>query len=302
MTRRLAAVLVVAFIVAGGIAGAISTGTIRLPGQGDVANPGSASSRPSASGGPASGAPSSGVPASGATGSAGSAGSPAPTAGISPAPSGPTSAASATGSPTPGASSPPVVVGAAPTSAVGFRLRKTIVSIGYPLPASASYGYGPLWHAERVGVPHPYESVRGFRADGSLIRAHDGVDIQVKIGTPVLAAFSGVVVDPRVHWRLWDPSLYGNVVVIQSTEPTSPGYYAINAHLSKVSVHIGDTVQRGQVVGLTGITGNAAGTIPHLHFELRAPFLIDQVWGGAFRRIDVFDPLPSLRAADPHGL
>ena len=121
----------------------------------------------------------------------------------------------------------------------------------------------------------------------------------MKIGTPVLAAFSGVVIDPRTKWRPWAPNLYGYVVVIQSTEPTSRGYYAIDAHLSRVAVGIGDTVTRGEVIGLTGITGDAAGTIPHLHFELRAPFLIDQTSGGVFRRLDCFDPLPSLLAADP---
>jgi murein DD-endopeptidase MepM/ murein hydrolase activator NlpD len=203
----------------------------------------------------------------------------------------------ATASPSsPGAAAP----GAAPVSARGFRLRATVVPIGYPLPAGASYRYGPAWHAPRVGVPLPYESVRGISRSGALLRAHDGVDLRVRVGTPVLAAFSGVVVDPRVHWRPWAPSLYGNVVVIRSTEPTSPGYYAINAHLSRVAVAVGTAVQRGQVVGFTGVTGNAAGTIPHLHFELRAPFMIDQTWGGVFRRLDVFDPLPSLLVADPH--
>jgi murein DD-endopeptidase MepM/ murein hydrolase activator NlpD len=174
------------------------------------------------------------------------------------------------------------------------------VVIGYPLPPSAHPHYGPGWHAPRVGKPLPYQSVRGIGKNGQLLRAHDGIDIQVKIETPVLAAFSGVVVDPAKIWRPWAPSLYGYTVVIRSTEPTSPGYYAINAHLSRVGVAIGQAVTRGQIVGLTGITGDAAGTIPHLHFELRAPFLIEQSSSGILRRLDVFDPLPSLRTADPH--
>ncbi|MHB8399693.1 MAG: M23 family metallopeptidase [Candidatus Limnocylindrales bacterium] len=208
----------------------------------------------------------------------------------------------ATPSPTASPALPTVrpILGAAPTSARGFKVRATVVQIGFPLPAWASYRYGPGWHAPRFGVPLPYESVIGMSPGGVLLRGHDGVDVQVKIGTPVLAAFSGIVIDPRTRWRPWAPQLYGNVVVIQSTEATSPGYYAINAHLSVVDVHIGETVTRGQVVGRTGITGDARGTIPHLHFELRAPFMIDQRWGGVFRRIDSFDPLPSLLAADPH--
>lgn len=209
----------------------------------------------------------------------------------SPATAGPQASSSAT---------PGRIAGAAPTGPRGFKLRGTIVPIGFPLPASASYRYGPGWHAPRLGAPLPYESILGISSTGRLLRAHDGVDLQVAIGTPVLAAFSGVVIDPRTRWYPWAPQLYGNVVVIRSTEPTSRGYYAINAHLSIVDVHVGEVVRRGEIVGRTGITGNAKGTIPHLHFELRAPFMIDQVWGGVFRRIDSFDARPSLLAADPH--
>ena len=141
----------------------------------------------------------------------------------------PQASGSPAASPSTGARPP----GSAPLAAKGFRLRATVVPIGFPLPLSAKPHYGPAWHAPRVGAPLPYQSVRGITKNGRLLRAHDGIDIQVRIGTPVLAAFSGVVVDPAKKWRPWAPSLYGYVVVIRSTEPTSPGYYAINAHLSR---------------------------------------------------------------------
>jgi murein DD-endopeptidase MepM/ murein hydrolase activator NlpD len=69
------------------------------------------------------------------------------------------------------------------------------------------------------------------------------------------------------------------------------------AHLSRQSVAIGRVVRRGQIVGRTGRTGNASGTVPHLHVELRA-FLIRYGYAGVIRRLDVFDVEPSLRAAD----
>ncbi len=220
----------------------------------------------------------------------------------------PTPAASPSASESPAQSASPSVVApsepaspgpvAAPVSAIGFRLRQTVVPMGFPLPAASSYRYGDRWRAPRIGTVYPYEEVRGRASDGTLLRAHDGVDLLVKLGTPVLAAFDGTVIDPAPMWRPWDPSRYGTVVVIRSMESSSPGYVAIAAHLSRRAVQVGDAVHRGQVVGWTGRTGNAAGTLPHLHFELRAPFRIAQTWGGIRRLLDVFDPLPSLLAAD----
>ena len=187
-----------------------------------------------------------------------------------------------------------------PGSAVGFLPRATVVPIRFPLPSSASWSYGDLWRVPRLGIVYPYNQVRGVSLTGVLLRAHDGVDIRVKTGTPVLAPFSGVVIDPAKVWKPWDPARYGLVVAIRSTEPTSRGYAVILVHLSSRSVTIGRTVRRGQVVGRTGSSGNAAGTVPHLHVELRAPFRIEFHYGGVRRLLDVFDPLPSLLAADPH--
>jgi murein DD-endopeptidase MepM/ murein hydrolase activator NlpD len=174
------------------------------------------------------------------------------------------------------------------------------VPLVFPLPASATYTYRRDFLIPRVGKVYPYNHARSVASNGTLRRAHDGVDIAVAVGTPVRAPFSGTVIDPATRWKPWDPARYGKVVVIVSDEPTSPGYSVILAHLSKVSVKAGQHVSRGQVVGKTGKTGNAAGTPPHLHIELRAPFLIRVKEAGTVRKIDAFDPYPSLVAADPH--
>ncbi len=212
---------------------------------------------------------------------------PGPSAGSTPRPSG-----------TPAPSADPGAQ-AAPTSATGFKVRETVVPISFPLPATSAYGYGDGWRAPRVGIARAYNQIRGVAPDGTWLRAHDGLDLLVKTGTPVLAPFSGTVIDPAKRWKPWDPSRYGKVVVIESTEPTSPGYRVILAHLSTVAVKVGDAVERGEVVGRTGKTGNAAGTAPHLHLEIRAPFLIRYGYAKVIRRLDVFDAEPSVRAADP---
>jgi murein DD-endopeptidase MepM/ murein hydrolase activator NlpD len=238
-----------------------------------------------------------------------SVGGPANAVGASGASATPATPASSGASATPGASptaasaSPSPMAGSssesAPVSAVGFRPRATVVPMAFPLPAAARYRYGDGWLVPRVDKPYWYNEIRGVTAKGVLLRAHDGVDLQVPLGTPVLASFDGIVVDPTPIWRPWLPSRYGNVVVIQSSESTSLGYRSIAAHLSRLAVAIGDVVHRGQIVGWTGRSGNAAETIPHLHFELRAPFLITVRYGGRTRSLDSFDPLPSLRACDP---
>jgi murein DD-endopeptidase MepM/ murein hydrolase activator NlpD len=224
--------------------------------------------------------------------------SPATSAATSP--SVPASASLVPASPSPSVPSPSPGVRSAPTSALGFRPSATVVPIGFPLPASAKYRYGDGFRAPRVGRPYWYNQIRGVTRDGRLLRAHDGQDLQVRVGTPVLASFDGVIVDPTTIWRPWQPAIYGKVVVVQSTESTSLGYRSISAHLSRLAVAIGDVVRRGQVVGWTGQTGNAAGTVPHLHFELRAPFMIEFHYARIARRLDVFDPRPSLLAADPN--
>ncbi len=196
----------------------------------------------------------------------------------------------------PVASGPP----AAPTSAATFVAGKTIVPMGWPFARSVKVTYGSGFGVYRVGPLEPFNMISGVSKSGALLRGHDGLDLQVPVGTPVLAPFSGTVIDPRLHWIPWDPARYGKVVAIQSDEPTSVGYTVILVHLSSIGAPIGVHVTRGQVVGLTGISGDAAGTIPHLHLELRAPFLIRYRVHGVVRRIDAFDPRPSLLAVDPH--
>ena len=87
---------------------------------------------------------------------------------------------------------------------------------------------------------------------------HYGIDIAGKLGYPVYAVDSGVVV--YAGWNNWG---YGNVVVIDHGN----GWQSLYAHLSRILVQCGQGVTQGDMIGAIGSTGNSTG--PHLHFELR---------------------------------
>lgn len=88
---------------------------------------------------------------------------------------------------------------------------------------------------------------------------HKALDIANKSAPVILAADAG-----RVTVAGWlDGFGYGNRVMIDHGN----GFVTLYAHLSSVSVGVGQTVNRGDVIGRMGNTGRSTGT--HLHFEIR---------------------------------
>lgn len=131
----------------------------------------------------------------------------------------------------------------------------------YPVYARApqarpGYERGPSvpshWPLDEGGVV-----TRGQVRPGAGDEAHPGLDIAIPIGTPIRAAGGGVVSESG------DDPEYGLFVQIDHPE----GYQTLYGHASRLLVSTGDTVQAGQVIGLSGSTGRSTG--PHLHFEVR---------------------------------
>jgi murein DD-endopeptidase MepM/ murein hydrolase activator NlpD len=85
---------------------------------------------------------------------------------------------------------------------------------------------------------------------------HTGLDFASNVGTPITAAAGGVVITQQLHPE------YGNMVEIDHGNGLVTRY----AHASKVFVHRGDLVKRGQKLAEVGTTGRSTG--PHLHFEV----------------------------------
>ncbi len=111
-----------------------------------------------------------------------------------------------------------------------------------------------------LAMPSPITSLFGWRTHPIFgdRRFHTGTDLGAPEGTPVVATQDG-----QVHIADYMGG-YGLIVILRHAEGTLETRYA---HLSRILVRPGETVQQGEVVGLVGSTGNSTG--PHLHFELR---------------------------------
>src|SRR5437588_12187301 len=92
-------------------------------------------------------------------------------------------------------------------------------------------------------------------------RNHPGIDIDGNTGDPVLAAGAGTVTMAGLAPGGF--SGYGTIVAIDH----GGGLMTFYAHLSKVTVVLGQPVQSGQLIGAIGTTGYVTGS--HLHFEVR---------------------------------
>ena len=86
---------------------------------------------------------------------------------------------------------------------------------------------------------------------------HQGLDIATPTGTTIWAASAGTVT--HAGWA----GGYGYLVTIRHPD----GWETRYAHLSRVLVSVGQYVNQGQTLALSGSTGNSTG--PHLHFEIR---------------------------------
>ena len=114
--------------------------------------------------------------------------------------------------------------------------------MGWPLPldvkyyVSSEYGWRKLWGMDDF---------------------HLGIDLACGANTEIYAANAGEVLTSTYH------NSYGNYVLIDH----GGGKATLYAHMNQRLVNVGDKVQKGQLIGKVGSTGNSSGN--HLHFEVR---------------------------------
>ncbi|CAB4168375.1 Peptidase M23 [uncultured Caudovirales phage] len=98
---------------------------------------------------------------------------------------------------------------------------------------------------------------------------HKGVDYRASIGTPVQACVGGVVVHAgrHIYKKGWGLSFGIHCIVDNDRFPDgTAGLWAGYCHLQAVGVHVGQRVAKGDLVGISGNTGNSTG--PHLHLQI----------------------------------
>lgn len=125
---------------------------------------------------------------------------------------------------------------------------------------SASGYISPIAGLDSSDIDTPYGNYR------TISGFHTGADFEVGSGTPVRAVKSGTVVTSRALYNSYGGyRSYGEYIIINHHDGTMTLY----AHGSPGSRNVseGEEVSQGEVIMLSGTTGNSTG--PHLHFEVR---------------------------------
>jgi len=115
---------------------------------------------------------------------------------------------------------------------------------GYPLPSSTDVGLAYGWQI------HPVTGDVFF---------HSGLDLLAPVTTPVEAIAPGIVVFSK------EQGSYGKLVIINHADGLQSRY----AQLDSIKVTLGQKVNKGDILGAVGTTGQPSSTQPHLHFEMR---------------------------------
>lgn len=136
----------------------------------------------------------------------------------------------------------------AQSAALAVRIRSAQSSAAVPPQPGVPSAAGFVWPVQGV-----LTSSFGWRWG----RMHEGIDVAVGSGTPVVASATGTVI--VAGWT----GGYGNLVVIDHGNGLATAY----AHNTNVTVGYGQAVAQGQLIAYSGSTGNSTG--PHVHFEVR---------------------------------
>lgn len=134
----------------------------------------------------------------------------------------------------------------------------TTTGIGmYGQPVSSGFSLSPTNAKITSGFGTRMHPITG------QLQQHGGIDVAVPSGTPIKSVKTGKVIFAG------EQTGYGYSVEVKHDDDTSTFY----AHLSGINVRVGQTVNGGEILGLSGggknDPGKGTSTGPHLHFELK---------------------------------
>jgi murein DD-endopeptidase MepM/ murein hydrolase activator NlpD len=170
---------------------------------------------------------------------------------------------------------------------------------------------GYVWPLTHGRITLPFKAIPGGTRikDGKLF--HDGIDLATFCGDRVRAAHDGTVLaagrhfddvigwigDLRPYYRLLDKKHLWDDLPIVVVIDDGNGYRSIYAHMSKVTVKVGDEVRAGQGIGVEGRTGHASGC--HVHYGLFSPLETDTfgVRADLLKKLKL--PLAEIARIDP---
>ena len=144
----------------------------------------------------------------------------------------------------------------------------------------------------RGKVNHTFGMTRR-NTDGSR-RPHQGWDFEARDGEDCFAIADGQVVMVR------NKGAYGLQIILRfeydfDDDGDRDALFAAYCHLSRADVNVGDQVERGQLIGLTGSSGNARGMgadDQHLHFEIRTAPIAGRGLANRYSPMIIFGKCP----------
>ena len=137
-----------------------------------------------------------------------------------------------------------------------FERLQPVVQRGLPLETALLAVVSPFPVAGKANFSHDW----GFPRYTPTPHLHEGTDVFAAFGTPIVTSEAGKVIAKGTAGA-------GGISVWVRGDSGMAYYYA---HLQSWAsgLTVGQRVERGQVIGFVGDTGNAEGGSPHLHFEL----------------------------------
>ncbi len=125
-------------------------------------------------------------------------------------------------------------------------------------PSESKLWDGAFTQLQNSKVTSKFAEQRSYFVDGKKVSqaTHFGYDLASTAGAPIEASNSGLVIFAD------DLGIYGNCVIIDH----GMDLFSLYAHLSSMSVSVGDRVEKNGTLGLSGATGLAGGD--HLHFAI----------------------------------